>query len=108
LSESIDAIIEGAFVVELTQLPEERAGEKILWGYVVQDGKGRFVPGDYVCTTTIMSSDGARYCTRNSVYLVEGVIKNVALHYRWQAALRSGLSPDECLLSEVLRKKEMH
>ncbi len=97
-----DTIIENWYLVDL-KVDEDSIGQ-VLWGIVVNDRKGRWVSGNFVCTSPVVERlDKALYRTRNSEYLCQGEGQRVTLPAEALIELRTGYSPDEFLARKALR-----
>ena len=90
-----DTVIEDWFLIDFTY-ENEPIDKRVLWGIVVQDRKGRWVPGDYCCTSLVLNDLGDQFFqTKNSIYRVEGSGKRVTVSAEAIYALRAGHSPEE-------------
>lgn len=98
-----DTIIEKWYLVDL-QADEKNIGQ-VLWGIVVDDRKGRWVSGNFVCTSPVVQRlDNRLFRTKNSEYLCQGEGEEVTLPAESLIELRSGYSPDEFLARKNLRE----
>ena len=67
-----DTIIKNWYLVDLTQ-DGERLEKRVLWGTVAEDRKGRWIPGDWRCTSLVVKEhDNQLFETRNSSYQADG------------------------------------
>lgn len=68
----------------------------MLWGIVVDDRKGRRVPGDWCCTSLVLEElDNQFFQTGNSLYQAEGNGTRLEAPVGAIQLLRSGYSPDQ-------------
>lgn len=66
-----DTIIKNWYLVDLKV--DEECVCQVLWGIVVNDRKGRWVPGNFVCTSPVVEClDKELYRTKNSEYRCQG------------------------------------
>ena len=88
-------IIENWYLVDFTH--EGRSMDKrVLWGIVVEDRKGRWIPGDWCCTSLVVKEhDDQLFETANSFYKAEGAGTRIEAPAAAIQLLRSGFSPDQ-------------
>ena len=92
-----DTIIQNWFLVDFTSDEEgERLDKRVLWGIVVDDRKGRWIPGDWCCTSLILKEhDDQLFETSNSFYQAQGHGTRMEAPTAAMQLLRSGYSPDQ-------------
>jgi len=88
----IDTIVEDWYLVDLEN--DGSVIAQVLWGIVVEDRKSRWVSGNFVCTSPVVTylSEGL-YQTKNSQYLCQGIGPKVTLEAEALLELRGGYSP---------------
>ena len=70
--------------------------KQVFWGIVVHDLKGRWIPGDWCCTSLVLrESEGQVFHTQNSIYRAEPEGRRVAAPAETINVLHSGYSPDD-------------
>lgn len=75
---------------------------KILWGIIEDDPSGRWLAGDYVCTSPVLKiADDNTYITKNTKYQVLGPGQKIQLPVKAILDLRMGFAPDECLANKI-------
>lgn len=75
-------------------------------GVVVNDRKGRWISGDFVCTSPVVERlNKGLYRTRNIEYLCQAEGQAVTLPAEALLDLRTGYSPDEFLGRKALREQ---
>jgi len=90
-----DTIVQNWYLVDFTQ-DGERLEKRVLWGIVVEDRKGRWVPGDWCCTSLVLEELANRlFRTRNSLYQADGVGTRMEAPVDTVELLRAGYSPDQ-------------
>ena len=68
----------------------------MLWGIVVEDRKGRWMPGDWCCTSLVLEeSNNQLFETRNSLYQADGEGIRMEAPVETVELLRAGYSPDQ-------------
>lgn len=100
-----DTIIKDWFLVDFTHAGE-LMNKQILWGIVVEDRKGRWVPGDYCCTSLVLTElDEQVFQTNNSIYCAKGEGQRVTAPAEAINLLRAGYSPEEWESLAELKKQ---
>ena len=78
----------------------------MLWGIVVEDKKGRWVPGDWCCTSLVLEElENQLFQTRNSLYQADGECIRMEVPVQTVELLRAGYSPDQWEALSFLSKK---
>lgn len=99
-----DTIVRNWYLVDFTQ-DGERLEKRVLWGIVVEDRKGRWVPGDWCCTSLVLEElDSQLFQTRNSLYQADGEGIRLEAPVETVELLRAGYSPDQWEALSSLRK----
>lgn len=90
-----DTVIKNWFLIDFVN-DGEPINKQVLWGIVVQDFKGRWIPGDWCCTSLVLrESKGQVFHTKNSIYQAEGEGQRLYAPVERINLLRSGYSPDD-------------
>lgn len=90
-----DTVIEKWFLIDFFYgyAPLDK---RVLWGIVVHDLKGRWVPGDWCCTSLVLREfEGQLFQTKNSIYRATGEGRRLSAPAETINLLRSGYSPDD-------------
>jgi len=94
----VDTTVKNWFLVDFTR-DKKPLNKKVLWGIVVLDQKGRWLPGDWCCTSLVLeertASAGPIFVTQNSVYKAVGEGNRLKAPASALKLLRSGYSPDQ-------------
>lgn len=90
-----DTIVRNWYLVDFTQ-DGERLEKRVLWGIVVGDRKGRWMPDDWCCTSLVLEElDNQLFRTRNSLYQADGEGIRMEAPVETVELLRAGYSPDQ-------------
>ncbi len=90
-----DTTIYNAYIVTVPALKIE-----VIYGIVIEDRKGRFIKGDYVCSSAIISknSDAKIFTTRNSVYAACGRVQKIIASTHEFKLIIKGMNPSAAAL----------
>lgn len=88
-------MIYNAYIVSVPALRIE-----VIYGTVIEDRKGRFIKGDYVCSSAILSKDSAAktFTTRNSIYAVCGPVQKIIASIHEFKLILKGMNPNDAAL----------
>ena len=87
------------FLVTFSDAPSPN---KILWGIIYNDPSGRWLQGDYTCTSPVLKKrDDNTYITKNTQYHVIGPGQEIQLPVKAILDLRMGYSPIEWLANTI-------
>ncbi len=91
----LDTMIYNAYIVSVPALRIE-----VIYGTVIEDRKGRFIKGDYVCSSAIISknSDAKIFTTRNSVYAACGQVQKIIASIHELKLIIKGVNPSTAAL----------
>jgi hypothetical protein len=91
----LDTMIYNAYIVSVPALRIE-----VIYGTVIEDRKGRFIKGNYVCSSAIISknSDAKIFTTRNSVYAAYGKVKKIIASIHEFKLIIKGMNPNDAAL----------
>lgn len=90
-----DTIIEDWYLIDLIS-EAKLLNQRVLWGIVVEDRKGRWIPGDWCCTGPIVKEhENQLFETKNSLYQAHGQGIRMEAPIKALQLLRSGYSPDQ-------------
>ena len=90
-----DTVIKNWFLIDFVN-DGKSMNKRVLLGIVVQDFKGRWIPGDWCCTSLVLREfEGQVYQTKNSIYQAEGEGQRLSAPVETINLLRSGYSPDD-------------
>lgn len=90
---SITALIKGAVLVSFTGLPEEYDGTRVVCATIIEDYAGRFPPGYWLLSSSVVKVEGDVVSTLNSHYKIEGELEQITLPIETLPTLRQGAAP---------------
>ena len=89
-----DTVIKTWFLIDFIN-ESESVNKQVLWGIVVHDLKGRWIPGECCCMSLILREfEGQIFQTKNNVYLAQGEGQRLSAPAEAINLLRSGYSSD--------------
>ena len=93
----IDTYLSKAWLLGFTNSDGSQISGNVVWGIVEKDNKGRWVPGDYCCTSVVQNVTGNTIQTENSTYQSIKEIIRETLPIQALPLLRKGHSPKESM-----------
>jgi len=85
-------------------------GVRVAWGIIAEDPSGRWISGDYCCTSPVRDEvtegDALYAITGNSIYQLIGPGQRITMPANTILALRQGYAPPEIMASKAMHNNQ--